>query len=31
MLGRLYTVRTSTCYRLFDSWAGISLKANLSW
>jgi hypothetical protein len=26
ILGRLYTVRASTCYRLFDSLAGISLK-----
>ena len=25
-LGRLYTARVSTCYRLFDSLAGISLK-----
>ena len=26
ILGRLYTVRTSTCYRLLDSLAGIPLK-----
>jgi hypothetical protein len=26
ILGRLYTVRASTCYRLFDSLAGIPLK-----
>ena len=26
ILGRLYTARASTCYRLFDSLAGISLK-----
>jgi len=26
ILGRLYTARVSTCYRLFDSLAGISLK-----
>ena len=26
IMGRLYTVRASTCYRLFDSLAGISLK-----
>lgn len=26
IMGRLYTVRVSTCYRLFDSLAGISLK-----
>ena len=26
LLGRLYTVRASTCYRLFDSLAGIPMK-----
>jgi hypothetical protein len=26
IMGRLYTVRASTCYRLFDSLAGIPLK-----